>query len=351
MRQRGGTTRRRDDDATSSAKEIGRQLRDAREERGLDLLAVHDRLSRPITLLESLERGNLAGLPDQAQALSTLRRYAGFLGLDGDALALQMIDAWSTMPVTPAQVGNRPDGQSAVTNVVAAVTAGPDHLRAFTQTGQVPKVRGASTAAVGGLDVGVATGPPTGTFPVVPKQDIRDSKRAVARARRRLRAPTWLKVLTWLSALLVVAVAVGFGIYQWRPQWLVSAHVLRVVEPGSGQAAPVAGGTSTTQPAQVVETSFTGQSSSYTVDTQDFTVDVATSGECWVQVTSSASSVPLVVGVQPPGKALSFPAKGTMTVQVGSAAVVVGVSIKGKNAFFNAPQSTPYTYTFTPAAS
>ena len=70
-------------------------LRAAREERGLDLLAVHDRLSRPITQLEALENGDLAGLPDQALALSTLRRYAAFLGLDGDALALQMIDAWS----------------------------------------------------------------------------------------------------------------------------------------------------------------------------------------------------------------------------------------------------------------
>jgi hypothetical protein len=350
MRQRGGTTRRRDQDAaTSSAKEIGRQLRDAREERGLDLLAVHDRLSRPITQLESLERGDLASLPDQALALSTLRRYAAFLGLDGDALALQMIDAWSALP-TPDQVAGRGDGAAAVTSVVAAVTTGPDHLRAFTQTGQVPKVGGGSTAAAGGYGFGVATGPPTGTFPVVPRQDIKDSKRAVAQARRRLRAPTWLKTVTWLTALLLTAVVVGFGIYQWRPQWLVSAHILRVVEPAGSQATPSGGGAGhTSTPGPVVQTAFTGQSSSYTVDTKDFTVVVATSGQCWVQVTSSASPTPLVVGVQPAGKTLSLPAKGTMTVQVGSSAVVVGITIKGKNVFFNAPHTTPYTYTFTPA--
>ena len=61
IRPRGGTTRRRDDQEEqpiSSAEEIGRLLRDAREERGLDLLAVHDRLSRPITLTRSPgERG------------------------------------------------------------------------------------------------------------------------------------------------------------------------------------------------------------------------------------------------------------------------------------------------------
>ena len=348
IRQRGGTTRRRDhDEGTNSAKEIGRQLREAREERGLDLLAVHDRLSRPITQLESLETGDLASLPDQALALSTLRRYAAFLGLDGDALALQMIDAWSSAPPSPPGAA---DGV-AVTNVVAAVTTGPDHLRAFTQTGQVPRVGGMSTAAVGGYGYGVATGPPTGTFPVVPRQELKESKRAVDKARRRLRAPKSLKVVTWIVGVLLVAVVVGFGLYQWKPQTLASAHILRVVEPAGSQTAPASGGGTVDQPTPVVPVSATTQSSSYTVNTQDFTVDIATSGQCWVQVTSSESTTPLLVGVQPAHKALAFPAQGTMTVQVGSSAVVVGISIKGKNAFFDAPKSTPYTYTFAPASS
>lgn len=332
----------------SSAEEIGRLLRDAREERDLDLLTVHDRLSRPITLLEALENGDLAALPDQALALSTLRRYAAFLGLDGDDLVLQMIDAWST-----AEGANGSRAQAGpVTTVVTTVTTGPDHLRAFTQTGEVPKVGAGSSGGSGGTGAygyGVPSGPPTGTFPVVPRQDIRQSKRAVARARRRYRAPTPLKVVTWLSALLVVAVAVGFGIQHWRPQWLVHAHILRVAEPGSGGATPAAGGTVPRQVSAVTLTSITSQSASYTVDARHFTVSVATSGKCWVQVTSSNSPVPLVVGVQPPGKLLSFPAKGTMTVQVGASAVLVGVAVSGKAAYINSPHATPYTYTFAPA--
>ena len=355
IRPRGGTTRRRDDQdekTISSAEEIGRLLRDAREERGLDLLAVHDRLSRPITLLEALEKGDLAALPDQAQALSTLRRYAAFLGLDGDALALRMIDAWS---VSPSANASQRSQAGAVTNLVTTVTAGPDHLRAFTQTGEVPKVGAGSSAGTGGWGAygyGVASGPPTGTFPVVPRQDIRQSKRAVTRARRRLRAPTSLKVVTWLAALLVVAVGVGFGIQQWRPQWLVRSHILRIAAPNG---APVSPGTpsssgSIRQSSPVVVTSTSEQSSSYTVDTRHFIVKVATSGKCWVQVTSSNSPTPLVVGVQAAGKLLSFPASGTMTVQVGSAAVIVGVAINGKAAFINSPRVTPYTYTFASAS-
>ncbi len=87
------------------------------------------------------------------------------------------------------------------------------------------------------------------------------------------------------------------------------------------------------------------------MNTKDFVVDVTTTGPCWVQVTSSGSPTPLISGVQPAGKKLSYAAQGTMTVQVGSSAVVVGVSVKGKVVFYNAPRSTPYTYVFTPSPS
>jgi hypothetical protein len=354
IRQRGGAIRRRDDqqeETMSSAEEIGRQLRDAREERGLDLLAVHDRLSRPITQLEALEHGDLARLPDQALALSTLRRYAAFLGLDGDALALRMIDTWSASPAASNGTQRIPAGAAALTNVVAAVTTGPDHLRAFTQTGQVPRVGGASTAAAGGYGYGVATGPPTGTFPVVPRQEIKHSKRAVARARRRLRAPTSLKVVTWVTATLVVVALAGFGVREWRSQWLVRSHIIRIVQPGGTPAtnrvpAPAAH-SHRASPVQL--TSTNGLVSNYSVNTHKFTVVIAVSGPCWVQVTSAASPAPLVSGVQDAGKTLSYPANGAMTVQVGSSAVIVAVNVKGKTAFYDKPRATPFTYIFTPA--
>ena len=204
-----------------------------------------------------------------------------------------------------------------------------------------------STAAAGGYGYGMATGPPTGTFPVVPRHELRQSKRAVARARRKLRAPTPLKIVTGVALLLVLAVVAGYVILQQRPQWLVSARILRVVEPGGPQApAPATTSTVPHQVAIVVPGVSGPASSAYSVGTKDFTVDVSTTGPCWVQVTSSESSVPLIVGVQQAGKRLSYPAQGTMTVQVGSSAVVVGISVKGKVVFFTAPHVTPYTYVF-----
>jgi hypothetical protein len=85
------------------------------------------------------------------------------------------------------------------------------------------------------------------------------------------------------------------------------------------------------------------------VATSNFQVVVATSGPCWVQVTSSSSAVPLVSGVQPGGKVLTYPAHGTMTVEVGSSAVIVGVTVRGKSAFTDVPKVIPFTYTFASA--
>ena len=361
IRPRGGTTRRRDEDedeAASSAEEIGRQLRARREERGLDLLTVHDRLGRPITQIEALENGDLAGLPDQAMALSTLRRYAAFLGLDGDALALRMIDAWSAVPAsvpapTAAVTGVTAVTAAAVTNVVTAVGAEPDHLRAFTQTGEVPRVGGGSSGPPTGPGAyGFGTGPPTGTFPVVPRQDLKQSRRAVAKARRRLRAPRALKVATWVTAGLVLVVVAGFAIDRSQPRWLVQAHILKVSPPGArGAASPRTVVRQTTTKAQVVQTGATGTSASYSVASRQFSVVIATSDRCWVQVTSSSSSVPLVEGIQPAGKTLSIPATGTMTVELGASAVVVAISVDKRPVFYNSPHETPFTYTFVPAST
>ena len=357
IRPRGGTTRRGGDGQDQRLEDpvgsVGTRLRQAREERGLDLLSVHDRLGRPITQIEALEHDDHGALPDEALAVSTLRRYATLLGLDGDALHAQWSAERRTADIDPSVTRAVP----AVTSVVAAVTTGPDHLKAFTETGEVPQVGGRVTSASGAsgnYDYKVSTGPPTGTFPVVPRADLRRSRRSVAKARRRMKAPSWLKFLTWLIAALVLVVAAGWILLSVKPSTLADAHVLRVVQPGSASGAAAGNPSATTHPPShqtyPVQPSGTSPSgASYTVATSKFDVVIATSGRCWVQVTSSSSPVPLISGVQDGGKVLRFPAQGTMTVEVGSSAVIVGVDIKGKSAFTDAPKVVPFTYTFAPA--
>ena len=357
-RQRGGATRRRDNEhMPSTPAEIGRLLQHAREQRGLDLLTVHDRLNRPITQLEALEAGNLADLPDQAFALSTLRRYATLLTLDGDALALQMMEAWPSSP-TKSSRRSRRDAMP-LSGVVTAVTTAPDHLRAFTQTGQVPRVDRAGTAAAGGSGAygyGGTTGPPTGMLSAVPHEEVKDSRRAVAKARRRRRAPKPLRLVTFLTFLLLVVALAGSVIQHNEPRWLINVHITNpnhaVGTTGTtGTTGTGSSGSSrrTSSNAQPVRLSTTDNLSSatYTVDAQHFAVSIATSAPCWVQVSSPASVTPIAQDTQQAGQIESYKADGSLIVEVGSSAAVVGISINGKNVFLNVPKNAPFTYTFT----
>ena len=349
IRPRGGRTRSGADQGApgaSSSVVVGRELREAREAKGLGLVAVHDQLGRSITQIEALEAGSATAFGDVGLALSAVRRYANLLGLDGDDLATRFAEG------LPA------DGDLlALTGVVPATAgagghgAAPEHLHAFHETGEVPAVpgRGPLPAATGI----VTTGPPTGTFPVVPRTELRQSRRSVARARRRLRAPLALKIVTWLVGLLVLVVVAGFIMLAARPQTLANAHILRVEAPGSRPSPDrPSGSTTTTRPAQTTPVALAtsdASSATYTVAARRFSVVVATSNSCWVQITSSSVPQPLLSGVQPGGKVITVPAQGTMTVEVGSSAVLVGVTIRGKNAFSEAPKAAPFTYTFQPA--
>jgi len=316
---------------TTSA-EIGQTLRASREQQGVALSTVHDRLARPVTELDALERGDLASLPDQALALSTLRRYANFLGLDGDALALRMLDGWSA-----SLAGEKATGH-------------PSSWHAFGDTGEVPSV-GQGPAASVGPDVG----PPTGAFPVVPRQHIQSSKRAIKQARRRMEAPGWLKALVWMAAVLLAIVLAGTAIWFIKPQWMVNAHLLRIVPAGYNVQHPVAPDHTATTSAGNVAVQLTGSpsatSANYSVAAASFTLNLATTGRCWLQVTSPSSPTPLAEGVQAAGELMHFTSSGPLTVQVGSASVLLSITTGGTSVFDTAPKAAPFTYTFTPAGS
>ncbi|MGH9074655.1 MAG: helix-turn-helix domain-containing protein, partial [Acidimicrobiales bacterium] len=203
-----------------SPADIGRVLRERREERGLDLLTVHDRLGRPITQLEALEAGDLSRLTNQAFALSTLRRYARFLALDGDALARQFMESISAVGPGPSRGGGP---AVAPTAMVTAVDSGPDHLRAFTQTGPVPRVGGFNNGFAGPGFSG--SGPPTGTLSVIPREQIKETRKIQRKVRRSRRAPASLRLATWLVLVLLLVALAGVGLRHYQPQLLVQWHI------------------------------------------------------------------------------------------------------------------------------
>jgi cytoskeletal protein RodZ len=321
-------------DPAPSPVDIGRVLRTKREELGLDLLTVHDRLGRPITQLEALEAGDLSRLHNQAFALSTLRRYARFLSLDGDALALQFMESLSTVVGAP-------------TGVVGAVSdSEPDHLRAFTQTGPVPRVGGNSRGYNGW---GAAAGPPTGTLSVIPREQIKETRKIQRKVRRTRQAPLLLRLVTWLVLVALLVALAGVGIRHWKPQLLVQWHIA----PANGALYQPAVSSATTKPTQAVASATVKEASTdnltaatYTVSASHFRVVLTTTAPCYVEVTSPASVSPLVEDVQPPNVTKSYPADGSLTVNIGAGGVSISVSVKGKTIFTTVPAHAPFSYTF-----
>jgi cytoskeletal protein RodZ len=314
--------------------DIGRVLRAKREELGLDLLTVHDRLGRPITQLEALEAGDLSRLHNQAFALSTLRRYARFLALDGDALALQFMESLSSVVGAPTGV------------VPAASASEPDHLRAFTQTGPVPRVGGNSRGWYG------QAGPPTGTLSVIPREQIKETRKIQRKVRRTRQAPLFLRLVTWLVLVALLVALAGAGIRHWRPQLLVQWHIA----PANGALYQPPVSSATTKPTQPVAPATVKEASTdnltaatYTVSAAHFRVVLTTTAPCYVEVTSPASVNPLVEDVQPPNVTKSYPADGSLTVNIGAGGVSISVSVKGKSVFTTVPEHAPFSYTFNSA--
>src|SRR5690606_12437599 len=62
---------------------IGETLREARQQRGLDLDMVADELMIRRFYLEALEQGSFKDLPERVYATGFVRNYANYLGMDG----------------------------------------------------------------------------------------------------------------------------------------------------------------------------------------------------------------------------------------------------------------------------
>src|SRR3954468_21834390 len=86
--------------------ELGRQLRRARQHRGLSLRDVHAITAIPLPCLAALEEGDLGRLPSPVYARGYVRSYAEAVRLDGDRLALEL---WRSLeePKVAAPAGSR----------------------------------------------------------------------------------------------------------------------------------------------------------------------------------------------------------------------------------------------------
>jgi hypothetical protein len=335
---------------------FGPDLRQARQRLGLSLEAVQDRTGVRRFYLELLEEGDLTRLPDEKTALIAVRRYAETLGLDAGAMTRSVGDTWRTVVETrtPELVGATRGVPLVFADSAAVPLAAPaavpvagvhlsrfpgdtGHLRAFTQTAQVPQV---ATRA-----------PVRPSLPPGLRFDSTDSIPVTRRARRDLHpAPVALRVAVWTTVVLLVLSGAGIAVHHWRPAWLTKIHL--VAGPPSATH-PAAAGAKAQSHAPLVSTAASGPlSATVSVRSPVYEVVVTTQAPCWVHVSSPASFAPLFSATVPAGTTKTFTSgNGQLSVELGASRATVTVQILDKPVpdWSLAPSSVPFVVNFRSA--
>jgi hypothetical protein len=104
--------------------------------------------------------------------------------------------------------------------------------------------------------------------------------------------------------------------------------------------------TSTPAPAVLVPRSSSATGADYVVTTASFSVQVSTTGTCWMEVGPSATGPFSFVGTVPAGQQKVFPASNQLWVRLGAPANVT-VSVGGTPLQLSAPGSAPYDLTIS----
>jgi Helix-turn-helix domain len=322
--------------------QAGEMLREARERLGIDLAEVHDRTGISWRNLEALESGEVQRFSEPSAAAIAMRRYADLVSVEPQPL----IDSLESAP-TYAYSGAASKGSPVVGGARSGGGSRSEHLRrygddhthlkAFTQTAEVP--------AVGGRPAGPS-----------PAGWLGEPSRYY---KRRRRAPWLLRFLTWLVIFLIVLGAAGLSIDHYEPQWLRSIHILkspsRSGSIGSHSTKPTVAPpptTASTAPAIVVTTTKSRSgTASVSVGTSDYSIVISTFGDCWIEAQTPLNVNPVINRTLLAGQSASIPVSGgqQISVELGSLSAEIKVQVGGQTVqgWSLKPDAVPYFATFT----
>jgi cytoskeletal protein RodZ len=352
MRRRG---RRRQQPGSAPA-DVGTALLEARQAAGVDLTEIQDRTGVPLSQLEALEAGNLSLFPDQRSAVTAVRRYSDLVQVDLEPFdgvverhwgtALAGFDGGGTKDNGPT-TGNRAQSVYLTESVSAAhlsrYPGDGTHLRAFTQTDEVPGVRRSELPVSNGHN-GHATFATTGSFPAV------HTPYAPPRA-----VPLVLRGAIWVTVTLLAVAGGGLALQHYQPQLLADIHLVHhshtttPTTPGPGATASTKQA-STPAHSSVVSLSDTGAASAtVAVRASNYSVVVAAWAPCWTEVHTPQSFSPVFAATLQGGQVKVFnPSDGQLTVSMSASLVTVQVRINGKTVpkWLFKPTSVPFTLNF-----
>ena len=349
MRRRG---RKRPEEPGSTPETIGTALRAAREASGVSLTEVHDRTGTPGQLLEALEAGDLSRFPDLRSTITAVRRYADLMELDVEHFTQVTEDHWGGSGAGAARAaggdargtnGGRHQKVYATDSMsVGHLSRYPGdgtHLRAFTQTDEVPGVRRGMPPSENGHN-GNAQWSITGSFPVTPA--------GLTYVRP---APWLLRGAVWATASLLAVALLALAVQHYQPQWLADIHIVRhPLAPTPTTAPAVTPPGVPTGSAVVNETATGAGSATISVRASDYTVRVGAWAPCWTEVHTPQSFSPVFAATLQAGQLKDFNSvNGQLTVSVSAVHVTIQVRMGGRTVpkWVFTPASVPFTLNFT----
>jgi len=330
-------------------------LRRARTRQGFRLEDISARTGMPLDQLQILETGSIDRIPDRVATLKTLRQYSDLLGLPGERIVIAVVDHWPATPAVPPSIpaysspsGLLDTGGYPVTTTVSPLVT-PIVSGVHPRTEQTPLMI-ADTMAIG---VGRHAPPADDTRPPV-------------------HAPLALRVLVALVVVATLIAVAGLVIDQYEPHWLNTLGITRSVQADGTGSSTTAGASgtpaSTGTPARgiagtdtgpgggksqsskptFVVTSTSPSSAGFTVGAPVFDVQVkVVGGESWIQGTQIGKATPTYSGLLDNGQSKTFSVQQPFSLEVGSVAARVFVTVASQTVGSYTPPSAPYTMTFT----
>lgn len=307
--------------------ELGRQLRRARQHRGLSLRDLHAITAIPLPCLAALEEGHLDQLPSPVYARGYVRSYAEAVRLDGDRLALEL---WRAAPAAPT-AGKAPAKKAA---------RQPSSLAPLRQSTSpfVPKEGRVRLPRPPGIGR-----PKAGRLNLKTKH-----RRQGAPARLRALAPILER-----AAIVVLVLVLAAGLWSLvrgnpSPDKQSGTRASQVVSPAPPASSPSSAPpiTAPAPPPSAAPVSDNGSQATYALGRGQFTVAVAaTDAPLWIEARSGPRGAQLFMGTLQPGESKPFPTTGLLWVRLGNLAHSA-VTVDGGPTTLPAKPALPYNLLF-----
>ena len=332
--------------APKTAAAVGALLLAARLDSGTTLLDIQARTGIDIQDLEAIEGADFAHFHAVEVATVVVSRYAHVLELDVNQLVKVLHNTWPVLHhPSVANVQPQTGSDSWGVGQLTQYPEDQERLWAFTQTSQIPAVHGPGDASSDQVFDHTSSFELSG---IQGSENLGPSTYSDSWIERR-RTPLILRVAVWTSVFLLLLASAGLGVNHWKPSWVQGLRLNHLHISNTQKPTKHVGTIAT----PTVSAKTTGaNSSSVTIQANDFSVLVTTSGDCWVQATVPSNFNPVFSGILSAGSSKSIPSSdGLLTVQFGSSHADVVVEVNGKTVagWSFSPTDVPYVLTFATA--